>query len=312
MFRAWDARNTDFRPWQGDPRSAYGESRGRAPWGAACRWVPGVAAGKGRIALAKRDLPSQPEGDDAASSEDAGLPSSEFDTVRRGYAPDQVAEYLQRVAALVLSLEAEISEKTSELLETKRERDEARAALEASAARDPNDGASDRVTELVQTFDHEVSGLLRDAQVEAERLQSDVRMEADRILAHASEEAKRALGEAEAEADRIRADARMLERQSQLRAGRVILEAREEADRAESHLASVRGRMLETFGDIRERTITALGEVEAVIQSGATSDRVVIVDEAVELAGDDTAGLAADAAAPLAPADLPEVPRPDL
>jgi DivIVA domain-containing protein len=264
------------------------------------------------MALAKRDLPSQPEGDDAASSEDAGLPSSEFDTVRRGYAPDQVAEYLQRVAALVLSLEAEISEKTSELVETKRERDEARAALEASAARDPNDGASDRVTELVQTFDHEVSGLLRDAQVEAERLQSDVRMEADRILSHAREEAKRVLGEAEADADRIRADARMLERQSQLRAGRVILEAREEADRAESHLASVRGRMLETFGDIRERTITALGEVEAVIQSGATSDRVVIVDEAVELAGDDSPGLAADAAAPLGPADLPEVPRPDL
>jgi len=264
------------------------------------------------MALAKRGLPSQPEGDDAASSEDAGLPSSEFDTVRRGYAPDQVAEYLQRVAALVLSLEAEISEKTSELLETKRERDEARAALEASAARDPNDGASDRVTQLVQTFDHEVSGLLRDAEIEAERLRSDVRMEADRILALAREEAKRFIAEADAEAERIRADARMLERESQIRAGRLIIEAREEADRAESHLGTVRGRMLDTFRDIRERTITALGEVEAVIESGATSDRVVIVDEAVELAGDDTPRLAADAAAPLAPADLPEVPRPDL
>ena len=85
------------------------------------------------------------------------------------------------MTTLVLSLEARLSEMTSELLETKRERDEARAALEASAARDPNDGASDRVTELVQTFDHEVSGLLRDAEVEAERLRSDVRMEADRI-----------------------------------------------------------------------------------------------------------------------------------
>jgi DivIVA domain-containing protein len=264
------------------------------------------------MAIAEPGLPSEREGDDAGSSKDAGLPASEFDTVRRGYAPDQVAEYLQRVAALVLSLEAELSEKTSELLETKRERDDARAALEASAARDPNDGASDRVTELVQTFDHEVSGLLRDAEVEAERLQSDVRMEADRILAHAREEAKRVLGEADAEADRIRADARMLERQSQLRAGRVILEAREEADRAESHLATVRGRMLETFGDIRERTITALGEVEAVIQSGATSDRVVIVDEAVELAGDDAPRAAGDDASGLAPADLPEAPRREL
>jgi hypothetical protein len=67
--------------------------------------------------------------------------------------------------------------------------------------------------------------------------------------------------------------------------------------------------MLETFGDIRERTITALGEVEAVIQSGATSDRVVIVDEAVELAGDEAPRLEADDAAGLAPADLPEAPR---
>ena len=139
------------------------------------------------------------------------------------------------------------------------------------------------MTELVQTFDHEVSGLVRDAEVEAERLQSDVRMEADRILALAREEAKRVIGEADAEAERMRADARMLERESQIRAGRLIVEAREEADRAESHLGAVRGRMLDTFRDIRERTITALGEVEAVIESGATSDRVVIVDEAVEL-----------------------------
>jgi cell division septum initiation protein DivIVA len=247
-----------------------------------------------------------------ARTGDAGLPESTFDTVRRGFAPDQVAEYLQRVTTLVLSLEARLSEMTSELLETKRERDEARAALEASAAQGPNDGASDRVTELVRTFDHEVSGLLRDAEIEAERLRSDVRMEADRILAFAREEAKRLIGEANDEADRIRGDARKLERESQIRAGRLIIEAREEADRAESHLGSVRGRMLDTFRDIRERTITALGEVEAVIESEATSDRVVIVDEAVELAGDDAPGLTADDAAGVAPANIPKVPRPDL
>jgi hypothetical protein len=48
-----------------------------------------------------------------------------------------------------------------------------------------------------------------------------------------------------------------------------------------------------------------------VIESGANSDRVVIVDEAVELAGDEVQGPAADDAAGLAPADLPEAPRPD-
>ena len=263
------------------------------------------------MATGEPGLWPQSEDESAARSEDAGLPASTFDTVRRGFAPDQVAEYLQRVTTLVLSLEARLSEMTSELLETKRERDEARAALEVSAGRDPNHGASDRVTELVQTFDHEVSGLLRDAEVEAESLRSDVRMEADRILALAREEAKRFLGEADAEAEQIRADARMLERESQIRAGRLIIEAREEADRAESHLGTVRGRVLDTFRDIRERTIAALGEVEALIESGATSDRVVIVDEAVDLTGDEAPGLAADEAAGLAPADLPEAPRRD-
>ena len=254
----------------------------------------------------------QVEDDGAARSQDAGPPTPSFDTVRRGLAPDQVAEYLQRVAAFVLSLEARLSETTSELLEAKRERDDARAALEASTARGPSEGASDRVTELVQSFDHEVSGLVRDAEVEAERLQSDVQMEADRILALAREEAKRVIGEADAESERMLADARMLERESKIRAGRMIIEAREEADRTESHLGAVRGRMLDTFRDIRERTITALGEVEAVIESGATPDQVVIVDEAVELPRGDALGLAADDAAPLAPAELPEVPRPDL
>jgi cell division septum initiation protein DivIVA len=249
-----------------------------------------------------------PQDEGAARSENAGLPESTFDTVRRGFAPDQVAEYLQRVTTLVLSLEARLSEMTSELLETKRERDEARAALEASAGRDPNDGASERVTELVHTFDHEVSGLLRDAEVEAERLRSDVRMEADRILALAREEAKRFIAEADAEAERIRADARTLERETQIRAGRLIMEAREKADRTESHLARVRGGMLDTFRDIRERTITALGEVEALIETGGMADRVVIVDEAVEL---EAPRPAADDAAGLAPADLPAAPQRD-
>src|SRR5918994_1155750 len=196
------------------------------------------------MAIGEPGSSPQGEDDDAARSEDAGPPTPSFDTVRRGFAPDQVAEYLQRVATFVLSLEARLSETTSELLEAKRERDEARAALEAPAARDPNDGASERVTELVQTFDHEVSGLLRDAEVEAERLRSDVRLEASRILALAREEAKRFIAEADAEAERIREDARTLESESQIRAGRLIFEAREQADRAESHRAAVRGGVL--------------------------------------------------------------------
>ena len=121
-------------------------------------------------------------------------------------------------------------------------------------------------------------------------------MESRRILEHAREEAERVVAEAKTEADRTRADAQKEEEESRSRAGRLIFQARQEADRAESDLAMVRGSMLDTFRDIRERTLTMLGEVEAVIESGATSDRLVIVDDATEQAT----------------VDRPEVPRPDL
>ena len=231
-----------------------------------------------------------------SSDDKEGPAGSGFDTVRRGFAPDQVAAYLKRVATSVLSLEARLEETRSELLEARRERDSAQAALDASAGPDPYESVSERVTGLVRNFDHQVGGLLRDTEVEAERVLSEVRAEADRILAEARDEAERIVAEARAEADRTRTDAETLEQESRIRAGRLILEARQETDRAENDLAALRGLMLDSFRDIRERTIAALGQVEAVIETGAAPDQVVIVDEPDELAS----------------TDVPPFPRPDL
>jgi cell division septum initiation protein DivIVA len=248
------------------------------------------------MAIGEPDRSPMSEGADAGPLEDLGLSDSGFETVRRGFAPDQVADYLKGVATKVLSLEARLSETRSELLETRRERDDARAALEAAAGPDPYERVSDRLTELMRTFDTQMSGLLRDAELEADRVRTEVGVGSRRVLEHAQEEAERVVAEANADADRIRADARMEEEESRSRAGRLIFQARQEADRAESDLAMVRGSMLDTFRDIRERTLAALGEVEAVIETGAPSDRVVIVDEPSELGR----------------VDRPEVPRPDL
>ena len=248
------------------------------------------------MAIGEPDLSPLDGGDDAGSLQDLGLSDSGFETVRRGFAPEQVADYLKRVATQVLSLEARLSETRSELLETKRERDDARAALEASAGPDQYESLSDQLTGLMRTFDAQMSGLLRDAEAEADHVRTEVGMESRRILEHAREEAERVVAEAQTEADRTRAEAQQEEEESRSRAGRLIFQARQEADRAESDLAMVRGSMLDSFRDIRERTLTVLGEVEAVIESGATSDRLVIVDDATERAT----------------VDRPEVPRPDL
>ena len=240
----------------------------------------------GQVALGEPDVAPPPD------SEGTDGPESNFDTVRRGFSPDQVAGYLKRVVTSVLSLESRLEEIRIELLEARRERDEARAALEASAA-DPDIAASQHVTELVRGFDDQVGGLLRDAEVEAGRVQSDVRTEAGRILAKAREEADRIVAEARAEAERTRADVQTEEQEARIRAARSIYQARQENDRASRDLSAMRETVLETFRDIRDRTVTALGEVEAVIEREASSDAVVVVDE-------------------LASADGPPVPRPDL
>lgn len=221
--------------------------------------------------------------------------SDGFDRVRRGFAPDQVAEYLKRVAAKVLELETRLEETRDELVDARTERDAARAELAASRP-DPYDGVSERVTELVRTFDQQVGDLQRNAQAEADRVLFDVRTDAERILDHAREEAERITAEARDEADRTRARAQLDEAEAHVLADRIVADAKEEANRAESDVAAMRTSTLESFRDIRSRTLAALGELESVIEHGAMPERVVIVDDA-------------DEPSPYAP---PQVPRPDL
>jgi cell division septum initiation protein DivIVA len=221
----------------------------------------------GQVALWESDIPPPPDG------EGVDGPESNFDTVRRGFAPDQVAGYLKRVATGVLILESRLEEARSELLEARRERDQALVALETSAGPDPHAAVSQRVNELIRSFDTQVGGLLRDAEEESGRVVSAARTDAGRILAQARAEADRIIAEARAGAER----------------------ARQEIDRASRDLGAMRDTLLETFLDFRDRTVMALGEVEAVIEKEASSDHVVVVGDADEPG----------------PPDVPQVPRPD-
>ena len=241
------------------------------------------------MALSEPDIAPPPDDEGAHALE------PNFDTVRRGFAPDQVTGYLRRVASSVLSLESRLEQTRNELLEARRERDRALAALETSAGPDPHAEVSQRVTELVRSFDKQVEELLRDAEAESERALSAARTEAVRIHAQAREEADRIVAEARTGAERALADAQTKEQEA-LRAARSVLEARLENDRISRDLGAMRETMLETLRDIRDHTFTALGKVEAVIEKGGYSDPVVVVSDADEPA----------------PADVPQVPRPDL
>jgi valyl-tRNA synthetase len=172
--------------------------------------------------------------------------------------------------------------------------------------------AASQITELMQRFIEEVRAARRDAQVaadsartahaDAERIgleainhRADAEADAIRIVDDARAEADRIVSEARAGAERARADVQAKEQEA-LRAARSVLEARQEIDRASRDLGAMTDTVLETFRDIRERTVVALGEVEVVIEKWVSSDPVVVVQ---------------DADVP-APADVPQVPRPDL
>jgi len=223
-----------------------------------------------------------------------GVESEGFDRVRRGFAPDQVADYLKGVAVQVLALESRLEETRGELFDTRRERDA--ALTELGKSRDSYEGVSERVTELIRSFDQQVGDLQREARAEADRVLIDVRTDADRILDQAREEAERITTDAREEAERTRAKAQLDEAEARILAESIVADAKEDANRAESDIAAMRNSTLETFRDIRSRTLAALGELESVIEHGAMSEPVVIVDDADELS-------------PYAP---PQAPRPDL
>jgi uncharacterized membrane protein YqiK len=152
--------------------------------------------------------------------------------------------------------------------------------------------------------------LRADAEADAIRVTDDARAEADRIAA-----------EARAGAARTRADAQTKEQEA-LRAARSVQEARQEIDRASMDLGAMKETILETFRDIRDRTVMALGEVDAVLEKWASSGPVVVVGDADEPAtpvvvvgdADEPATpvvVVGDADEP-ATADVSQVPRPDM
>jgi valyl-tRNA synthetase len=191
------------------------------------------------------------------------------------------------------------------------ERPEPSSTAEAKET-EPFAQAASQITELMQRFVEEVRAARRDAQVAGDSARTAhadaerIRQEAIKLRADAEADAIRVTDDARAEADRIDAEARagaertredaQTKEQEALRAARSILAARQEIDRASRDLGAMKKTVLETFRDISDRIVMALGEVEGVIEKWASSDAVVVVGEADEPA----------------PADVPQVPRPDL
>src|SRR5215213_3508299 len=174
------------------------------------------------------------------------LPSAEqirrrqFATVRRGYDPDQVQDYLSQVATQVEALENELRE----------ERMQASGRVDAPPA--PAAPATPAAPAVSPATTEDAY-----AQLSA-RLASVLRAadeQSQRLVADAQAEAKKIMEEAQAEADAIRVDAQATAEEARAKSAAELERAREEADRVLGGLEQRREAMLTQMHEMQSRLL---------------------------------------------------------
>ena len=213
----------------------------------------------------------------------AGSPNlPTFATVRRGYDPDQVLEYVTRLTDHLDALKTEVRRLQAELSE----RDVA-PKEQAPTARDQYEGVGARVADLMRTFDQDVERLHQDAEAEASRIVAEARSEADRIhqeaqrlKGEAGAKAERVQAKARTEADRIALDAQSKAEEVRLQAEEALREAQKESDKVLSSLASRRQAMFGELRDMRDRMLSTAKDLESTIERASAEDQVVVVEDA--------------------------------
>jgi DivIVA domain-containing protein len=159
----------------------------------------------------------------------------EFVTIRRGYDPHQVRDYLDQLADQV--------ELMSSLL-----RD---ARLEAEAAMREN---SQPKVDPYERLAKRVASVIREADEVAERFQVEGRRDAERMI-----------DEARADADRIRTDAQAKAEEARENAERSLRLAKEQADKTLSGLSSRRQSLVGELAQMQERLLGVARDLEATI-----------------------------------------------
>jgi DivIVA domain-containing protein len=165
----------------------------------------------------------------------------EFATIRRGYDPDQVRDYLEAVATQVETLERDLKE-------TRLRADSAVTPVPPTPptpAVDPYERVSQRFAGLIATADREASRLIDDAKTEADRV----------------------LDEAKTAADRITVDAQARAEDAKAEGARRLEDARAEADRILRTLSARREMLVGQLQEMRTKLLSVAGELEGSIEA---------------------------------------------
>lgn len=168
----------------------------------------------------------------------------QFVTVRRGFDPDQVREFLERVADQMQTQQEMLRE----------------ARLEAEAGTRVSETRVDPYHQLAARF----ADTLRSADEQAERIRRE-----------ATEDARRLLDEARAEADRIRTDAQGKAEEARASAERALREARGRADQTIAGLSTRRDALVDQLARMQSRLLGVAHDLEVAIDSDLADEEPV-------------------------------------
>jgi cell division initiation protein len=200
----------------------------------------------------------------------------EFATIRRGYDPDQVRDYLHQVAAQVETLEREVRD-------AKLGRAKVDEATGTAAEPVPSDVAAGEPDDAYDALAKRFSTLIATADKEAQKILGDAKAEASRIME-----------QARSEADRIRVDAQARAEEARQQGSEALVRAREEADRLLSSLSQRRDSLVDQMHQMRTRLLSVAHELEAEMgdadargATGASSAPSAVSSSPAETVADD-------------------------
>ena len=167
----------------------------------------------------------------------------EFASVRRGYDPDQVRDYLAQVAEQIEILEQELRDSKLRPEDGRATEGQQRAST-PSPSEDPYERLSKRLTTLLATADKEAEGIVEEARVDAARM----------------------LNEARSEADRIQVDAQARAEEARQQGTELLERAKQEADRVLLGLSERRETLVQHLQDMQTRLVGVAKELEVAIE----------------------------------------------
>jgi DivIVA domain-containing protein len=182
------------------------------------------------------------------------LPSAEqirrrkFATVKRGYDPDQVHEYLNQVAIQVETLETDLRD---ERMGASSRAGEAVAAAPPKAAAPAPPAAAASTEAAYEQLSKRFATVLKAADAESQALIDKARAESTKLLE-----------DARIEADKIRVDAQANAEEARTKSAAELERAREEADRVLGGLEARREAMLTQMHDMQSRLLNVAAELE--------------------------------------------------